>query len=326
MRNIIMKYDFDREINRKDTQSAKWGVIQDRNNPSRWHATDAYFGEDRVLPLWVADMDFPSPQPVVDALVRRAQHGIYGYTIRTEGYDRAVVAWMKRRHGWEIDPGWIVATPGVVPAVNFLVQTFAGPGAKVLIQRPVYYPFFTAIEHNGAEIVSSSLVLNDGRYEMDFADFENKAADPATVMFILCSPHNPVGRVWTRQELNRIGDICLKHEVLVVADEIHADLIYKGITFSPFAAISDALAQNTVVCTAPSKTFNLAGSAYVQYHHPQHHAQATLSADHGRLRHGEMGQPIRRAGLRNRLPGRGTLAGAGHGLYRGKSGLSAGVR
>jgi cystathionine beta-lyase len=259
MRNIIMKYDFDREINRKDTQSAKWGVIQDRNNPSRWHATDAYFGEDRVLPLWVADMDFPSPQPVVDALVRRAQHGIYGYTIRTEGYDRAVVAWMKRRHGWEIDPGWIVATPGVVPAVNFLVQTFAGPGAKVLIQRPVYYPFFTAIEHNGAEIVSSSLVLNDGRYEMDFADFENKAADPATVMFILCSPHNPVGRVWTRQELNRIGDICLKHEVLVVADEIHADLIYKGITFSPFAAISDALAQNTVVCTAPSKTFNLAG-------------------------------------------------------------------
>ena len=143
-----MKYDFDREINRKDTQSAKWGVIQDPDNPSRWHATDDYFGEDRVLPLWVADMDFTAPQPVVDALVRRAKHGIYGYTIRTEAYDRAVVDWMKQRHGWEIEPGWIVSTPGVVPAVNFLIQTFVGPGEKVLIQRPVYYPFFNAIENN----------------------------------------------------------------------------------------------------------------------------------------------------------------------------------
>jgi cystathionine beta-lyase len=254
-----MKYDCDREINRKDTQSAKWGVIQDPDNPSRWHATDDYYGEDRVLPLWVADMDFPAPQPVVDALVRRAQHGIYGYTIRTDSYDRAVAAWMKRRHGWEIDTGWIVSTPGVVPAVNFLVQTFVEPGERVLLQRPVYYPFFNAIENNGAEIVSSSLILKDGRYEMDFDDFEKKASDPAVTFFILCSPHNPVGRVWTREELTRVGEICLKHRVLVVADEIHADLIYRGVTFTPFAGISEAMAQNTVVCTAPSKTFNLAG-------------------------------------------------------------------
>lgn len=254
-----MKYDFDREINRKDTQSAKWGVIQDPDNPARWLATDDYLGENRVLPLWVADMDFPAPQPVVDALVRRAQHGIYGYTIRTEGYDRAVVDWMKRRHGWALEPEWIVSTPGVVPAINFLVRTFTLPGQKVLIQRPVYYPFFKAIENNGGQIVSSSLILNNGRYEMDLNDFEEKAADPATTLYILCNPHNPVGRVWTDAELSRIGEICLKHRVLVVADEIHADLIYQGITFTPFAAINAEMALNTVVCTAPSKTFNLAG-------------------------------------------------------------------
>jgi cysteine-S-conjugate beta-lyase len=254
-----MKYDFDREINRKDTHSAKWGVIQDPCNPSHWHATDDYCGEDRILPLWVADMDFPAPQPVVDALVRRAQHGIYGYTVRTDGYDRAVVDWMQRRHGWAIEPGWIVSTPGVVPAINFIVRTFTRPGDKVLVQRPVYYPFFNAIENNGAEIFSSSLILDHDRYGMDFDDFEKKAADSATSLYILCSPHNPVGRVWTPEELARVGEICLKHRVLVVADEIHADLIYKGNTFTPFAAISQEMARNAVVCTAPSKTFNLAG-------------------------------------------------------------------
>jgi cystathionine beta-lyase len=254
-----MKYDFDQEINRKETQSAKWGVIQDPDDPLRWHATDDYFGEDRILPLWVADMDFAAPRPVVDVLTRRAQHGIYGYTVRTGSYDRAVVAWMKRRHGWEIDPGWIVSTPGVVPAVNFLVRTFTQPGETVLIQRPVYYPFFNAIENNGSKIVSSSLILDHDRYRMDFGDFEKKAADPGTALFILCSPHNPVGRVWNREELTRIGEICLEHGVLVVADEIHADLIYKETTFTPFAAISEAFSQNAVVCTAPSKTFNLAG-------------------------------------------------------------------
>jgi cystathionine beta-lyase len=255
----MIKYNFDQEINRKGTQSTKWGVIQDRDNPSHWHTTDDYHGENRVLPLWVADMDFPAPKPVVDALVRRAQHGIFGYTIRTDNYDRAVVNWMKRHHGWDVEPGWIVSTPGVVPAVNLLVRTLTKPGEKVLIQRPVYYPFSSAIEKNGGEIISSSLTLNGDRYEMDFDDFERKAADPAATLYILCSPHNPVGRVWSREELIRIGKICLKHQVLVVADEIHADLIYKGITFTPFAAISEELAENTVVCTAPSKTFNLAG-------------------------------------------------------------------
>jgi cystathionine beta-lyase len=166
---------------------------------------------------------------------------------------------MKRRHGWDIKPHWILSTPGVVSALNLLVRSVVKPGHKVLVQRPVYYPFFSAIENNGGEIVSSSLLLKNGRYEMDFEDFEQKAADPTTTLFILCSPHNPVGRVWSAEELTRVGEICLKHQVLVVADEIHADLIYKGVTFTPFAAISDAFADNTVVCTAPSKTFNLAG-------------------------------------------------------------------
>ena len=254
-----MKYDFDREINRKNTQSTKWGIIQEPDNPSCWHPTDDYYGDNRILPLWVADMDFAAPQPVVDALVRRAQHGIYGYSFRTDDYDQAVVDWMQRRHGWAIEAGWIVSTPGVVPAINLLVRTFTRPGEQVLIQRPVYYPFFSAIENNAARIVSSSLILRDGRYEMDLEDFERKAADPATTLFILCSPHNPVGRVWTREQLTRIGEICLKHRVLVIADEIHADLIYSGVTFTPLATISEELAANTVVCTAPSKTFNLAG-------------------------------------------------------------------
>jgi len=254
-----MKYNFDQEIDRKGTQSAKWGVIQDPDNPSRWHSTDDYFGENRLLPLWVADMDFPAPQPVVDALVRRARHGIFGYTVRTESYDNAVVDWMKRRHGWQIRPEWIVSTPGVVPAINYMIRTFTQPGEKVLVQRPVYYPFFNAIENNGAEIVSSSLILDNGRYEIDFEDFEKKAADPSVTLFILCNPHNPVGRVWSRDELTRIGRICLKHRVLVVADEIHGDLIYKGVRFTPFAAIGEEPAGSTIVCTAPSKTFNLAG-------------------------------------------------------------------
>ena len=255
----IMKTNFDQEINRQGTQSAKWGVIQDPDNPSRWIATDAYFGENRMLPLWVADMDFAAPQPVIDALVERAKHGIYGYTLRTESFDAAVVDWMARRHGWTIEPDWILATPGVVPAVNLLIRTFTRPGERVLVQRPVYYPFFNAIENNTAEIVNSSLVLKSGRYTMDFDDFEQKAADPAVTLFILCSPHNPVGRVWTREELTRVAEICRRRKVLVVADEIHADLIYKGITFTPYATIDPEVADNTVVCTAPSKTFNLAG-------------------------------------------------------------------
>jgi cystathionine beta-lyase len=254
-----MRYDFDREISRRGTSAVKWEFIQEGPDLLQWEHTDEFFGPDRILPMWVADMDFRSPEPVVTALVARAEHGIYGYTEKSDGYYQSVVGWMKRRHGWRVAPEWICTTPGVVPALNMLVRTFLSPGEKVLIQRPVYYPFFSAIENNGGEIVSNSLVLDNGRYGMDFDDLEVKAQDPQVKMAILCSPHNPVGRVWTREELSRFGDICLRNNVLVVSDEIHGDLIYKGYAFTTFASISKDIAQSAVICTAPSKTFNMAG-------------------------------------------------------------------
>ncbi len=173
-------------------------------------------------------MDFACPQPVIDALAARAQHGIFGYGWPGPSYRQAVVDWMARRHGWPIEPDWIVATPGVVPALNMLVRTFVAPGQKVVVQPPVYYPFYSAITNNDAEIVHNPLLYADGRYSMDYAGLEALLAEPDVTMLILCSPHNPVGRVWTSDELRRLGELCLAHDVLVVADEIHGDLIYPG--------------------------------------------------------------------------------------------------
>jgi cystathionine beta-lyase len=209
--------------------------------------------------MWIADMDFPCPQPVVEALVARAGHAIYGYTEKTAAYDAAVVNWMWRRQGWQVAPEWICVTPGVVPALNMLVRTFVAPGDKVLIQPPVYPPFFSAGRNNAAEMVTNPLVYQNGRYCMDFADLGAKARDPQVKLAILCSPHNPVGRVWTRQELARFGEICLDQDVLIVSDEIHADLIFPGGVFTPIAGIGADLAGRAIICTAPSKTFNLAG-------------------------------------------------------------------
>ncbi len=255
-----MIYDFDRIISRKGTASTKWNMLQKGVGPDSWCMDEArYFGENPVLPMWVADMDFPCPEPVVDALIQRAGHGIFGYTVRTNDYDAAVKSWMHRRQGWDIDPEWICTTPGIVPAIHFLVQTFIKPGQKVLVQKPVYYPFFRAIENNGGKIVSNNLVLDKGHYKMDFQDLDKKTSDPDLTLAILCSPHNPVGRVWSKQELMQFGRICAKNNVQVISDEIHGDLIFKGECFIPFATIEDEFSQNAVICTAPSKTFNLAG-------------------------------------------------------------------
>ncbi len=254
-----MKYDFDREINRQGTHSVKWEFVQEGKNLLHWEHTDRCFRENRLLPMWVADMDFPCPQSVVDALVARAQHGIYGYTEKPERYYRAIVDWMARRQHWDVEPDWICTSPGVVPALNMLVRTFVSPGEKVLIQPPVYYPFFNAIKKNGGEILSSPLVYEHGRYRMDLADLEQKSRDPQLRMMILCNPHNPVGRAWTREELLCLAEICLERNILVVSDEIHGDLMLRGTTFAPYATLGAPFAQNAVVCTAPSKTFNLAG-------------------------------------------------------------------
>jgi cystathionine beta-lyase len=254
-----MRYDFETEISRQHTGSAKWGIIQDEHDPLAHHPTDEFFGPDRILPMWVADMDFRTAQPVIDALAARAQHGIFGYTFPGDSFRQAIVGWMQRRHAWRIEPEWIVPTPGVVPALNFLIRTFVAPGEKVLVQTPVYYPFFAAIENNEAQIVRNPLIFEDGRYRMDFADLEQKASDPAVKLAILCHPHNPIGRVWTPDELTRFADICLANDVQIVSDEIHGDLIFSGVKFHPLASLRDDLAGRVITCTAASKTFNLAG-------------------------------------------------------------------
>mgnify|MGYP001440996648 CR=1 FL=1 len=256
-----MIYNFDQEIDRRGSNSAKWGVVPQNGRFVPLEAAPQFLEGKRLLPMWVADMDFLVPPPVIDALVQRAQHGIFGYNGAGLSYRQAVVDWMARRHGWAVDADWIVATPGVVPALYLLVRTFVAPGQRVIIQPPVYHPFFTAASNNEVEAAHNPLLLTDGRYEMDFAGLEALARQPDTAMLILCSPHNPVGRVWMPEELRRLGEICLEHGVLVVADEIHGDLIYPGHRFTSFGTLGEALAQNAIVCTAPSKTFNLAGLA-----------------------------------------------------------------
>jgi len=241
-----MNCDFDQIIDRQHTGSIKWDFNR------------RIFGREDILPLWVADMDFQAPEAVVEALVNRARHGIYGYSNGMEGYNKAIVDWMQKRHGWEIQEDWIAFSPGVVPALNELVRSLTEPGEKILIQSPVYPPFFQAIKNHGREVVNSELTLDNGRYTMDFVDLEEKFASGVKMM-ILCNPHNPVGRVWERGELERLGQLCLAHDVLVISDEIHCDLIYEGYQHIPFASLSPELAAQSIVCTAPSKTFNLAG-------------------------------------------------------------------
>lgn len=243
----MLKYDFDTVIERSGNYSSKWDELK------------KMFGRDDLLPMWVADMDFMSPQPVVDALVERAKQGIYGYTSRPESYFESVARWMKKRHNWDAKTEWMIYTPGVVPALSFIINAFTYPGDKVLVQQPVYYPFFRVIEDNGRRIVNNPLIYKDGRYTMDFDDLEEKVKDRRIKLMFLCSPHNPVGRVWTKDELIRLGRICIDNNILVVSDEIHHDILYPGVKHIPFASISEEFALSSIICTAPSKTFNLAG-------------------------------------------------------------------
>ncbi|MCP5096125.1 MAG: pyridoxal phosphate-dependent aminotransferase [Chloroflexi bacterium] len=254
-----MNFDLDKEISRKDSNSVKWEFLHEGEKLVYGDHADPKHGKDRVLPLWVADMDFRCPPAVIKAMEARVKHGIFGYSAPTDSYFNAVINWFERRYDRAMEKEWIVTTPGVVSALYMLIQTFTNPGDKVLIQRPVYHPFFMGIESNGRKVVSNTLVMSNGRYKMDFDDLAAKAADPDVKMALLCSPHNPVGRVWNAEELRRFGEICLENDVLVISDEIHCDLIFKGVPFTSFANISETFAQKSIVCTAPSKTFNLAG-------------------------------------------------------------------
>ncbi len=241
-----MSYNFDEVIDRSNTGSMKWDFY------------GRYFEEEDILPMWVADMDFRAPEPVIEAVEKVARFGIYGYTEETESYREAVVEWLKRRHNWTIRTEWLHYSPGVVPALHWIVRRFAHPGDKVILQPPVYHPFFEAVNTGGCHVVNNPLKQVGDSYQMDFEDLEKKI-DDRVKMIILCSPHNPVGRVWSREELARLGEICLKHNVLVVSDEIHGDLLLNGNKHVPFASISEEFALNSITCYAPTKTFNLAG-------------------------------------------------------------------
>ena len=242
-----MPVDFDTVPNRRGTNCFKYDFAREMGMP-----------ED-VLPLWVADMDFPTAPAVLERLHALAEHGIFGYTGVKDAYFSAVHNWYAQRFSWETQRSWLVTTPGVVFAIAIAIRAFTQKGDAILIQQPVYYPFANKVTENDRQLVVNPLVLKNGRYEMDFADMERKIVDYHVKMLLLCSPHNPVGRVWTKEELLRVGEICQKHGVLVVSDEIHADFTYAGHTHRVFTSVKSEFADFTITCTAPSKTFNLAG-------------------------------------------------------------------
>ncbi|MFC2164390.1 MalY/PatB family protein [Acidobacteriota bacterium] len=241
-----MNYDFDEILKRSGTNSMKWDSAERR------------VGVTDVLPMWVADMDFKSPKTVIDALRQRVNHGVYGYTEKPSSTYEAVISWQKKRFKWDVKREWIVFTPGVVMALCMAIQAYTRPGDKVIIQPPVYYPFFDIIQANNRVVLNNPLKIEENRYVMDL-DHLVKAIDEKTKMMILCSPHNPAGRVWTKEELVQLSRICQEKGIILVSDEIHADLVMKGHTHIPAATLSEESADFIVTCNAPTKTFNLPG-------------------------------------------------------------------
>lgn len=224
----------------------------------KWSEMDKKYGTNDLIPMWVADMDFKATPCIIDALRNRLEQGIYGYTTRPNSYNESIVNWVSRRFGWNIKSEWLVFSPGVIPAISILIQELTNEGDKIMIQEPVYSPFNSVVKDNKRELVISPLKkLEDGNYVMDYEDIESKIKD--VKIFILCNPHNPVGRVWTKEELKQLGDICIKHNVKVISDEIHSDIIFKGYKHIPFASICKEFEQNSITCMAPTKTFNIAG-------------------------------------------------------------------
>ena len=238
-----MIYDFDHPVSRRGTNSYKWDSTDDAD----------------MLPLWVADMDFQTAPAITEALAQRVAHGIFGYTRVPDEYYQSVIHWFADKHGFNMQKDWIIYTSGVVPAISAIIKSLTNPGDKVLVQTPVYNCFFSSIRNNGCQIASSPLIRTADSYVMNFEDLEEKAADPAVKVMILCNPHNPAGRVWSREELTRLGEICFRHGVTVIADEIHCELVSPGSTYIPFGSISETFARQSVTCISPSKAFNIAG-------------------------------------------------------------------
>ncbi len=241
-----MSYKFDAVIDRSNNFAAKWSEM------------DKKYGTNDLLPMWIADMDFKTAPCIIDALRDRLEQGIYGYTTRPASYNESIASWIDRRYGWKINPQWLIFSPGVIPTISILIQEMTKENDKIMIQEPVYSPFNSVVKQNKRELVISPLIkLEDGNYVMDYEDIESKIKD--VKVFILCNPHNPVGRVWTKEELKKLGDICIRHNVLVISDEIHSDIIFKNHKHIPFGSISEEFAQNSITCMAPTKTFNIAG-------------------------------------------------------------------
>ncbi|MCK4879223.1 MAG: PatB family C-S lyase [Bacteroidales bacterium] len=242
----MIRYDFDRVIDRKGTNSVKYDLA------------GRLFGKEDVLPMWVADMDFPVAGFILDAIGERLKHPILGYTFRSDRFAGSVASWLDRRHGWRVETDTIGFSPGIVPALNMCVMEFTDPGDRVVVQPPVYFPFFSAVSNHGRELVYNQLVKRDGRYEMDFDHLEGLFKE-GVKLFFLCNPHNPVGRAWSLEELQQLAGLCVKYDVLVLSDEIHSDLLLFGNRHIPFASLGKDIADLTLTCVAPSKTFNLAG-------------------------------------------------------------------
>jgi len=236
-------YNFDEKTSRRGTNCMKWDDDE----------------TGTLLPMWVADMDFRTAPAIVDAIIKRAEHGIFGYEHVPQSYYVALTSWFRRRYKWMFKPEWVICTTGVVPAVSAIIKAMAQPGDRVLVQTPVYNCFFSSIRNNGCKIEEAPLVYENGTYHIDFDSFERHCAKPDVKLFLLCNPHNPAGRVWTRNELTLLGNICLRHNVFVVADEIHCDITMPGCQYTPFASLSNRFLRHSATCNAPTKTFNIAG-------------------------------------------------------------------
>lgn len=241
-----MRYDFDRIIDRTGTSSVKYDL------------RGKVFGREDVLPMWVADMDFPVADFILEAMRKRLEHPLLGYTFRSDRFAGSVSSWLERRHGWKVENAAINFSPGIVPALNMCVLEFTDPGDKVVVQPPVYFPFFSAVSNHGRELVHNQLVKQENYYTMDLDLLEKQFAGGAK-LFFLCNPHNPVGRAWTREELREVADLCVKYQVMVISDEIHSDLLLFGNRHTPLASLGEDIAGLTLTCMAPSKSFNLAG-------------------------------------------------------------------
>ena len=236
-----MAYDFDEVIDRRNTGSLKWDVAENE------------------LPMWVADMDFKTAPEIADAILKRVKHGVFGYSVTGEGWSEAIINWWKKRHALQIKSEWLIFCTGIVPAISSIVRKLTTPNENVLVQTPVYNIFFNSIVNNGCRPVENELIYKNGEYSVDFDDLEKKLSDPQTALMILCNPHNPIGKIWDKETLERIGELCFKHHVTVIADEIHCDLTDPGEEYTPFASVSEKCRNNSITCIAPTKAFNIAG-------------------------------------------------------------------